>query len=1009
MALSSASFSIISPAASITAAADSTSSTSSYQFKKKPNSPNTLIFSRPLNFLSFRSSPPSRVSALSSGSTNSPTSYDDESPEMFIRSNSISDFMRFKKGLDRGSGELQTALVRYRKRFPWSILSPFLQVDLVSTIHIADKEYFSILQKELETYDCVLYEMVASRESLENRRNPIATRRLKAYRSRGFNILGFIQRQMARILSLDFQLDCLDYQSENWYHADLDFETFKLLQDEKGESLFSFARDMTIKSTKAMLRPSIPEDLGPWRSKLLWASRVLPMPLVGFCIIGSVCNVGSSASEFPELEALSRLDFGAAMKVFLARRLTSEFTQVTADVEEKSVIIGERNRVAVEALKRAMDEGHNKIAILYGGGHMPDLGRRLREDFDLVPSGVEWVTAWSIQNRDVKTSSFPFLKTMAQVSGWPLNRYQTLALLIFSSVLAVDLLFWEIFFGTSVDFVSEIASKFPSIGYPSLPQSAIPNLVLTHKLRPLTLTSPLVSNSTTMEEEPPPPPQLLKFQQQPPVAGEEAALPTPTCKPPLLNRYALACALLASTNSTLLGYDIGVMSGAVLFIRENLNITSTQVEILVGVLNIASLFGSLASGKTSDYMGRRKTIVLAALTFLIGAILMGFAPSYPFLLAGRIVAGIGVGYSLMIAPVYTAELSPTMNRGFLTSLPEVFIVTGILLGYIVNYALSGISSNINWRIMLGLAALPSLIIGSFVLAMPESPRWLVMQGKSDEARKVLIKISNSAQEADLRLKEITDSAAEFLQTGSGISSNTWRGQGVWKELLFKPSKPVRRMLIAAVGINFFMQASGNDAVIYYTPEVFRAAGIHNKRQLFGVNVIMGLSKAAFVLLSAFYLDRFGRRPLLLLGSVGMGLSLFILGIGSKILQHSEIKPSWAVAMCVVAVCAFVSFFSIGLGPITWVYSSEIFPLRLRAQGTGLAISVNRLVSGVVSMTFLTMSSKISFGGMFFVLGGIVVVGTVFFYVVLPETKGKSLEEIQFMFEDKKINELEEKK
>ncbi|CAI0543269.1 unnamed protein product [Linum tenue] len=279
-----------------------------------------------------------------------------------------------------------------------------------------------------------------------------------------------------------------------------------------------------------------------------------------------------------------------------------------------------------------------------------------------------------------------------------------------------------------------------------------------------------------------------------------------------------------------------------------------------------------------------------------------------------------------------------------------------------------------------------------------------MKGRFAEAKRVLIKTSSSEEEVesvDSRVNEmeITDSASrEFQFLHSGISSNTWRGQGVWKELLFKPSKPVRRMLVAAVGINFFMQA----------PEVFRAAGIHNKRQLFGVNVIMGLSKAAFVMVSAFYLDRFGRRPLLLLGSTGMALSLFILGLGSKILQHSDSKPLWAVTMCIVAVCGFVSFFSIGLGPITWVYSSEIFPLRLRAQGSGLAISVNRLVSGVVSMTFLTVSMKISFGGMFFVLGGIMVVGTVFFYVVMPETKGKSLEEIQFLFQDKEGGDVETK-
>ncbi|KAJ6957826.1 hypothetical protein NC653_039720 [Populus alba x Populus x berolinensis] len=451
------------------------------------------IKTSPIFRLSLQQS--SKILAFSSSNK---SNNQDGSAEQFLENNSIADFMRFKKGSDRSSAELQTAVVSYKKRFPWSILYPFfqvhlsqswlastgfdvlggllyylllacvffslyiflpVQVDLVSTIHIADKEYFETIQKELEPYDRVLYEMVASRESLESRRNPAAARRMKSSRSRGFNILGCIQRQMARILTLDFQLDYLDYQAENWYHADLDYETFKILQLEKGESFLTFARDMTLKSTKAMVQPAIPEDLGPWRSKLLWASRVLPMPLVGLFIIGTVCDMGSPASEYPELEALSRLDFGAAVKVFLAKRLTSEFTQVTADLEEESVIIGERNKAAVEALRRAINEGHNKIAILYGGGHMPDLGRRLREEFDLVPCGVQWITAWSIRNRVSNSNSLPFLRTMAEVLGWPLNRYQTLALLIFSSVLAIDLWFWELFFGSTVTWISQIASE----------------------------------------------------------------------------------------------------------------------------------------------------------------------------------------------------------------------------------------------------------------------------------------------------------------------------------------------------------------------------------------------------------------------------------------------------------------------------------------------------------------------------------------------------------------------
>ncbi|XP_060668672.1 uncharacterized protein LOC107431757 [Ziziphus jujuba] len=308
--------------------------------------------------------------------------------EQFLQNNSTTDFMRFKRSVNGDSGNLQIAVVSYRKRFRWVLLRPFFQFDLVSTIPIADKELYFEIQKELESYDCVLYE-----------------------------------QQMARILELDFQLDCPDYQADNWYHADLEFETFKLLQP-----------------------ASIREDLGPRRSKLFWASRVLPMPLVGHLIIRSVyADVGSPESEFPELEALSRLDFRAAMKV-------------TADVEEESVIIGERNRAAIEALQRAIDDGHNRIAILYGAGHMLDLGRRLRDEFHLIPSRVQWVTAWS-RNRDSNNSSFPLLNTTAKISGWPLNRYQTLALLIFPSVLALDLWFWESLCGSAFNWISQFVSE----------------------------------------------------------------------------------------------------------------------------------------------------------------------------------------------------------------------------------------------------------------------------------------------------------------------------------------------------------------------------------------------------------------------------------------------------------------------------------------------------------------------------------------------------------------------
>ncbi|PNY11013.1 polyol transporter 5-like protein [Trifolium pratense] len=249
----------------------------------------------------------------------------------------------------------------------------------------------------------------------------------------------------------------------------------------------------------------------------------------------------------------------------------------------------------------------------------------------------------------------------------------------------------------------------------------------------------------------------------------------------------------------------------------------------------------------------------------------------------------------MISPLYTAELSPTSTRGFLTSLPEVFITLGILIGYIINYALMDIPVNLGWRIMFAISALPAFFIGFGVIFMPESPHWLIFKGKVSEAKRVLLSLSTTPEEAELRLQEITTTTKDESAHGP----ENWTGHGVWKELFLRPTKPIKRMLISAIGINFFMQASGNDAVMYYSPEVFKAAGIHGKKKLFGVNVIMGFSKSFFAFLSAVYFDKFGRRPLLLIGSFGMALSLFGLGLGSKFLEGSG-KPIWAIVVCIVA-------------------------------------------------------------------------------------------------------------
>ncbi|KAH7575112.1 hypothetical protein JRO89_XS02G0049900 [Xanthoceras sorbifolium] len=471
-------------------------------------------------------------------------------------------------------------------------------------------------------------------------------------------------------------------------------------------------------------------------------------------------------------------------------------------------------------------------------------------------------------------------------------------------------------------------------------------------------------------------------------------------KKPKRNKFAFACAILASMTSILLGYDIGVMSGAAIFIQKDLKISDVQVEVLVGTLNIYSLVGSAAAGRTSDWIGRRYTIVLAGAIFFAGALLMGFSTNYAFLMVGRFVAGIGVGYALMIAPVYTAEVSPASSRGFLTSFPEVFINGGILLGYVSNYAFSKLSLHLGWRMMLGVGALPSVLLAVMVLAMPESPRWLVMQGRLGDAKKVLDKTSDSKEEALLRLADIKEAAGipmECTDDVVSIKKHGRRGEGVWKELLVRPTAAVRHILIAGVGIHFFQQASGIDAVVLYSPRIFEKAGITSSNEKLLATIAVGFVKTIFILVATFLIDRIGRRPLLLSSVAGMVISLATLGLSLTVIDHSEKKLTWAVGLAITTVMSYVAFFSIGMGPITWVYSSEIFPLKLRAQGTSMGVAVNRLTSGVISTTFISLYKAITIGGAFFLFAGVASVAWVFFYTCLPETRGRTLEDMEVLF------------
>ncbi|EHA8587477.1 polyol transporter 5 [Cocos nucifera] len=424
------------------------------------------------------------------------------------------------------------------------------------------------------------------------------------------------------------------------------------------------------------------------------------------------------------------------------------------------------------------------------------------------------------------------------------------------------------------------------------------------------------------------------------------------------------------------------------------------MEILLGILNISSLIGSLAAGRTADWIGRRYTIVFAAGIFFVGAIMMGFAPNYAFLMVSRFVAGIGVGYAGVIAAVYTAEVAPASFRGFLVSFPEFFINLGILVGYVSNFAFAKFPEHLGWRLMLGVGAIPSVFLGTGVLAMPESPRWLVMHGQLAAAKKILAKTSDTPEEAEERLLDIKNVAGIPGDCNDDVVAvqKQSHGKGVWKELFLRPTPSVRRVLISAMGIHFFQQASGIDSVVLYSPRVFEKAGIYDKDKLLGTTVAVGFTKTLFILVATFLLDRVGRRPLLLTSKGGMIVSLAGLGLGLTIIDHHPNgQLPWAIGLCITSILAFVAFFSIGMGPMPSVYCSEIFPLRLRAQGVSVGVVVNRVTSGVITMTFLSLYKAITIGGSFFLYAGIAAVGWVFFFTYLKETRGKTLEEMEDLF------------
>jgi MFS transporter, SP family, sugar:H+ symporter len=428
----------------------------------------------------------------------------------------------------------------------------------------------------------------------------------------------------------------------------------------------------------------------------------------------------------------------------------------------------------------------------------------------------------------------------------------------------------------------------------------------------------------------------------------------------------------------LFGYDTGVISGAILFITDELALTPFLEGLVVSSLLLGAAVGAATAGPLSDRLGRRNLIIMAAVTFAVGAIGAALAPSVGVLVLFRVILGLAVGAAAVIVPLYLSEIAPTEIRGAVSSLNQLMIVTGILLAFIVNALLADSGA---WRLMLGLAFVPSVVLLIGMFFMPETPRWLVSRGQDDDARNVLRR--NRDEEAVEQ--EIQDIKEVERQEEGGL-----------RELL---ASWVRPALIVAIGLAVFQQIIGINTIIYYAPTTLTNVGYGNAAAIYA-NLIIGVVNVLMTLVAIRLIDRVGRKPLLLGGLVGMVASLTVLGLSTLLLSEPSSPTDPVAIITLVCLAVFIASFAATWGPTVWVMLPEVLPLRIRGTAMGVAIFLHWIANFIVAQTFPSLLASVGPGPTFLGYAVIGVLAFVFVQALVTETKGRSLEQIEADLRDK---------
>jgi SP family sugar:H+ symporter-like MFS transporter len=425
----------------------------------------------------------------------------------------------------------------------------------------------------------------------------------------------------------------------------------------------------------------------------------------------------------------------------------------------------------------------------------------------------------------------------------------------------------------------------------------------------------------------------------------------------------------------LFGYDTGVISGALLFIPNDFKLSSFLQGAIVAGLLLGAMIGAAFAGRLADQLGRRRLIMIAAVVFTGGALLAAFAPTVWVLIAARFIIGLAVGSAALVVPLYLSEIAPTEIRGAIASLNQLMIVCGILAAYIVNaiFASSG-----NWRLMLGLAAVPSVVLFVGMLFMPETPRYLVHSGEEDTAHEVLEALPGD-QRPEQRIEEIRE-VDEQEEGATGL-------RALWQ------AKWVRPALLVATGLAVFQQLVGINTIIYYAPTTLTSVGFAQTSAIYA-NLIIGVINVGMTVIAIRIIDRIGRKPMLLAGVAGMVTSLVVLGVSLSALPTPHHPGDPAAVITLICLATFIASFAATWGPVVWVMVPEVLPLSVRGTAMGVAVFGNWAANFAVAQTFPTLLKGLGPGPVFLGYAALGILGGLFVKAYVTETKGRSLEEIE---------------